>query len=85
MSRKIFIALMLVVLLYFIESFTGGCSGSLEHPCAFRATPAPKLPFCYQYQFAAHGYASTPRRFGAGDALVKDALAVDRKGPEDYR
>jgi hypothetical protein len=60
MGCKIFIALLLVVLLHFIERSADGWSRRIEHPCAFRATPPPKTPFFEPYQFAAHGLSSTP-------------------------
>ena len=76
MSCKIFIALLLVVPLHFIERITGRCSRRIEHPCTFGATPAQKSLLFDPYQFAAHGLPSTPHdplrfcffetRFGIG-------------------
>jgi hypothetical protein len=52
MSRKIFITLLLVVPLHFVERITGGCSRRLEHPRAFGATPAQETLSFNPYQFA---------------------------------
>jgi hypothetical protein len=61
MRCELLVALLLVVLLHFVERFTGGCSRRIEHPCAFEASPTLKILFFDPYQFAAHGLASTPR------------------------
>src|ERR1700674_1573987 len=75
MGCKIFSALLLVVLLHFLERFAGGCSRRIKRPCAFGATPAPKTLFFDPYQFAAHGLLSTPRDW-CGYALVKDGRSI---------
>jgi len=54
MRFELLVALLLVVLLHFIERSTGDCSRRLEHPRAFGANPALKILSFDPYQFAAH-------------------------------
>ena len=81
MGCKIFIAPLLVVLLHFIERFSGGCSRRIEHPSAFGATPALKMLFFDPYQFALHSLLSTPFDLlplcsSSGAATTKTALFI---------
>ena len=54
MVCKFFVALVLVVLLHFVERFAGGWSRRIEYPFTFGATPALKTLFIDPYQYAAH-------------------------------
>ncbi len=75
MGRKFLIALLLVVLNHVIERFARGQSQRIEHPCAFGATPAPKMLFTDPCQFAAHRPLSH-LVIWRGYALVKDYVAL---------
>src|SRR5580704_12188587 len=55
MGCKRVVTLQLVVLHHVLKRFTDGCSRSMEHPCAFRATPAQETLVFDPYQFSAHG------------------------------
>jgi hypothetical protein len=88
MRFELLVALLLVVLLHFIERSARDCSRKLEHPRAFGANPVLKILSFDPYQFAAHrshmthleiwcGYASLK----AGAALVFDGTVAAKTAP----
>ena len=54
MGGKLFVALQLEVLHYFIERFTRGRSRRLKPPGAFRASKTAKAPFFDPYKLTRH-------------------------------
>src|SRR5580704_16536935 len=60
MSCELLVAPLFVLTFHLVDRATDGRTCHLEHPCAFRATPAPKILSFDPYQFAAHRLQGTP-------------------------
>jgi hypothetical protein len=74
MRCELLVALLFVLSSHFVYRVADGRTCHLEHPCAFRATPAPKIRPFDPYQFAAHRLQGTPPLVRLG--FVKDGGAL---------
>jgi len=75
MRFELLVALLLEVLLHFIERSAGERSRRFEHPCALGARPALKIGPFDPYQFATHRFHGHLDK-SCGHAFVKDGAAL---------
>src|SRR4029077_12371352 len=75
MRFELIVAPLFVLPFHLVYRVADGRTCHLERPCAFGATPAPKMRSFDTYQFAAHRLQSTPpnlARFGASPHAEAD-------------